>query len=153
MNKLILGVLASLAVATPALADEARVEARGGIVWTSGATQDVYGAAAGYDWDLGPSTFGGLEVSADKIGASGLGLNIGATGRFGIKAGPKTKIFVDGGYTVNTCVGCDDSFHAGGGVEVGLAPKVYGKLGYRHYFRSSGAQDYNAAVVGIGLRF
>lgn len=153
MRKILIGLAASLAIASPALANEGRVEARGGIVWDGGASEDAYGVALGYDWDLGEQTFAGLEVSGDKIAASGTGLGLGFTGRFGVKASEKTKVFADAGYTVNTCTACEDAFHAGAGVEFGIGEKAYAKLGYRHYFVGNGFSDYDAAVVGVGMRF
>ena len=49
MRKVLLPLLASLAIATPAMANEARIEARGGVIWANGTSEDVWGAAAGYD--------------------------------------------------------------------------------------------------------
>ena len=76
MRLVILPLIALAAAATPALANEARVEARGGVIWDGGVTEDVWGIAAGYDWDLGEKTFVGLEVSGDKIGVSGRGASL-----------------------------------------------------------------------------
>jgi outer membrane immunogenic protein len=154
MRKVLIALAATAAAfASPAMANEGRIEARGGVVWDGGASEDVWGVAAGYDWDLGDKAFGGLEVSGDKIGASGSGLGLGATARLGLKAGEKTKFFVDAGYTVNTCAACEDAVHAGAGVEVGFGKSVYGKLGYRHFFVANGFSDYDAVVAGVGVRF
>ena len=71
MKKIILPILATLAFATPAMANEARVEARGGVIWSNGDSEDTWGVAAGYDFDLGTTAFAGVEVSGDKIGTSG----------------------------------------------------------------------------------
>ena len=51
MKKFVLPLLASLAVATPALADT-RAEVRGGAIWSAGDSETTYGAAIGFDGDL-----------------------------------------------------------------------------------------------------
>ena len=89
MRKVLLPLLASLAVASPALANEARVEARGGVFWADGYTQDSYGVAAGYDFDLGETLFAGAEVSADKIADTGTKVAFGLTGRAGRRPFPR----------------------------------------------------------------
>ena len=98
MRNYILPLIASVACATPALANDTRVEVRGGAIWSNGTTEATYGAAAGVDFDLAPMTFAGVEVSADKIDKSGTKLAYGVTARFGVKAGPLSKLFVAGGY-------------------------------------------------------
>lgn len=80
MRKVLLPLLASLAIATPAMANEARIEARGGVIWANGTSEDVWGAAAGYDFDLGETAFAGVEVSGDKIGTSGTKVSWGFAG-------------------------------------------------------------------------
>ena len=47
MHKVLLSLAASLALATPALANEARVEARGGVIWDQGDEEAIAGVAAG----------------------------------------------------------------------------------------------------------
>ncbi len=152
MKKILIALAASVAVASPALANEGRIEARGGIIWDSGATEDVYGVAAGYDFDLGGNTFAGVEVSGDKVGATGSGLVIGFTGRLGVKAGTGTRLVADAGYSAVTCAACDDPIHAGVSIEQDLGTNVYGRVGYRHYFYDA-ATDVDAVAVGVGVRF
>ncbi|MEJ6009684.1 outer membrane protein [Novosphingobium aquae] len=153
MKKLILALAATAAFASPALANETRVEARGGVIWDSGVTEDVYGVALGYDFDLGSSAFAGVEVSGDKIATTGTKVAFGLTGRLGAKMGTSTKLFVDGGYTTESCDLCDSSIHAGVGVEQALTSNVYGKLAYRHYFFDNNVSDSDAVVVGVGFKF
>ncbi|MGH6785785.1 MAG: outer membrane beta-barrel protein [Novosphingobium sp.] len=155
MRKVLIALAVSAAaLATPALAaGEGRVEARGGIVWDGGATEDVYGVAAGYDFDLGEAAFAGVEVSGDKIGDTGTKVAFGATGRIGAKVGEKTKLYVDGGYTSEACDLCEDAVHAGAGAEIGFGGNLYGKVAYRHFFVNNGGGDYNAVAVGLGVRF
>jgi hypothetical protein len=154
MRKFILPLIASLAFATPALANDTRVEVRGGAIWSNGSTEATYGAAAGYDFDLAPRIFAGVEVSADKIDQSGTKVAYGFTGRFGVKAAPLTKVFAAGGYSTKPCDLCEGSWHAGAGVEqgIGMGP-VYIKAEYRHYFTGNSVPDSNAVVGGVGVRF
>lgn len=153
MKKLILPVLASLAVATPALANEARVEVRGGVVWMGGSSEDTWGAAAGYDFDLGDSAFAGLEVSGDKIGTSGTIVSWGFNARLGIKAGAGTRVFAAGGYQTKWCSFCLGQADLGAGVEQNVGSKVYVKAEYRHLFSHSYMPSSDALVAGVGMRF
>lgn len=153
MHKFILPFAASIAVASPALANEARVEARAAVVFTTGEAQDSYGIAAGYDIDLGKQGFVGVEVSGDKIANPGTKVALGFTGRAGYKAETGTRLFVAGGYTTTTCDGCVGAVHAGAGFEQNIGSNAYGKLEYRHYFVGDGFNDYNGIAVGVGFRF
>lgn len=153
MRKVLLPLLASLAIATPALADEARVEARGGAIWSNGSTQDIWGAAAGYDYDLGNRAFAGVEVSGDKIGTRGTRVMFGFTGRAGIKAAPGTKLFAAGGYTTKPCDLCEHSWNLGAGVEQGIGNNFYVKGEYRHYFVGNAVPDSDALMAGVGIKF
>ena len=135
MRKFILPLIASLAFAGPALANETRAEVRGGAIWSNGSTEATYGAAVGYDFDLAPMTFAGVEVSGDKIDQSG------------------TKVFAAGGYSTKPCDLCVDSWHAGAGVEQNIMGPFYVKGEYRHYFTGNGVPDSNAVVGGVGVRF
>ena len=58
---------ASLVMAAPAQANEARVEARGGVIWGVGDSEAIAGVAVGYDFDLGEAAFAGVEASGDKV--------------------------------------------------------------------------------------
>ncbi len=71
MRKILIALAASVAVASPALANEGRIEARGGVYFDGTTTEDAYGVAAGYDFDLGKTAFAGVEVSGDKIATTG----------------------------------------------------------------------------------
>lgn len=153
MKKIILPILASLAVATPALANETRVEARGGVIWADGASEDTWGAALGYDFDLGERTFAGVEVSGDKIGDSGSKMAFGFTGRAGIKATPGTRLFAAGGYTTEACDNCGDQWHLGGGLEQNVSGPVYLKVEYRHFFDNDVLVSGDSVVAGVGARF
>jgi len=153
MRKIIMSLVASLVVASPALANEARIEARGGIFWVPGSSKGTAGVAAGYDMDVSPSVFVGGEVSADKVLTSGTRVAFGFSGRAGVKVADKMKFFAVGGYTTKPCQFCDGSAHIGAGGEYSLAKNVYAKLEYRRYFGRNGFSDSNAVVTGLGMRF
>ena len=148
MRKVLLALAASVAVASPALANEARVEARGGVIWDSGTSEATAGVAAGYDYDLGSNAFFGAEVSADKVLVSGSDVYYGLTGRAGIKVGENGKLFVAGGYTVGEG---EDVPHLGAGYEHKLGTNLYIKGEYRHFF--SDFTDADAVSAGIGFKF
>src|SRR3546814_12433177 len=62
--------LLSAVVAVPAMAadgGEIRAEVRGGYVTGSGLDDATLGAAVGYDFDLGSTTFAGAEIAGDKV--------------------------------------------------------------------------------------
>ena len=153
MRKVLLPLLASLAVASPALANEARVEARGGVIWDQGQSEGTAGIAAGYDFDLGSNTFAGVEVSGDKILESNTRVAFGATARAGVKLSDAGKAYVAGGYTSKFAKFGDDSLHLGAGYQHNFGSKLYGKVEYRHYFFDNGVTDPDAVVAGVGMRF
>ncbi|MDE2596653.1 MAG: outer membrane beta-barrel protein [Sphingomonadales bacterium] len=153
MRLVVLSLAAALVSATPALANEGRVEARGGVYWSNGYTQDAYGVAAGYDFDLGENAFTGMEVSADKIADTGTKVAFGFTGRAGAKVGNGGKLFAAGGYTTEPCDLCRGAWHAGAGYEQGFANNLYGKVEYRHFFTDNNRPDSNAVMVGVGMKF
>jgi hypothetical protein len=151
MRKIVLPLLASLVVATPAVANEIRVEARGGVIWNSGDSEATAGVAAGYDYDLGPAAFAGAEVSADKILTSGTKVAYGFTGRLGAKLAA-TKVFAAGGYTTEPVDNTKGAWHAGAGAELPLMGNIYGKVEYRHYFVDN-FSDSDSVVAGVGVKF
>lgn len=145
-----LAAVAAATAATPALADEGRVDLHGGLVWAGGDSEGTAGVAAGYDWDMGTGGFFGVEGSVDQVLVDGADPFFGLSGRIGGKvAGGKGKLYALGGYTFGEG---EDSPHAGVGYEHMLGGRVYGKVEYRHFFVDD-FQDLNAAVVGVGIRF
>ena len=155
MRTVLLSLAAAAAVvATPALANEARVEARGGVIWSGGDSEAIAGAAIGYDYDLGTSAFAGVEVSGDKILTSGTKVAFGFTGRVGAKISEAGKLYANGGYTTEFCDSCKGAWHAGAGYQQNLGSQLYGKVEYRHFFPEANfAADSDAVAVGLGLRF
>lgn len=152
MRYVALSLLASLAVASPALANEARVEARGGIVWDGSNSDATAGIAAGYDWDLGGNTFAGLETSADKILTDNTRVTFGIGGRIGVKTSPDAKLYAVSTYQTKNCKYCEDSVTLGAGYQRDLGGNLYGKVEYRHHFVEN-VSDYDAALVGVGVKF
>jgi hypothetical protein len=153
MRKVLFALLASLAMASPALANESRVEARGGVIWNGGDSEAIAGVAAGYDFDLGSKAFAGAEVSADKILESNTRVAFGFTGRAGVKVSDAGKLYAAGGYTTKPCRFCDDSLHLGAGYQHNFGRNLYGKVEYRHYFVDNGGSDPDAVVAGVGMHF
>lgn len=153
MRLVLLSLAASLVAATPALANEVRVESRGGIVWDRTDSEAIAGIAAGYDFDLGKTAFVGAEVSADKVLAGGTKVTFGFSGRAGAKIGDNGKLYGVGGYNTESCDLCDGAWTLGAGYQHGFG-QFYGKVEYRHFFADNALlRDSDAVVVGVGLRF
>lgn len=153
MRTVLISLAAALVAASPAVANEARVEARGGVIWGGGDTEATTGAAVGYDVDLGTSGFVGAEVSGDKILTSGTKVGFGFTGRAGAKLGAG-KLYANGGYTTEFCDTCEGSWRVGAGYQQNLGNRLYGKVEYSHYLpQAAGAADSDSVGVGLGLRF
>ncbi|MCX7864660.1 MAG: hypothetical protein N2423_06480 [Novosphingobium sp.] len=153
MRAVLLSLAAAAALATPAMANEARVEARGGVIWDNGDSEGQLGVAAGYDWDLGDSAFAGLEVSGDKILESNTRVSFGFGGRLGLKTSADGKLYGAVAYQTKPCRLCEESVSAGVGYQHNLGSKLYGKVEYRHFFVGDGISDPDAVTVGLGLRF
>lgn len=153
MRAVLLSLAAAAALATPAMANEARVEARGGVIWDGGDSEALAGVAAGYDWDLGDSAFVGLEVSGDKILESNTRVSFGFGGRLGLKTSADGKLYGVAAYQTKPCRFCEESVSAGVGYQHNLGSSLYGKVEYRHFFVSNGFRDLDAALVGVGMRF
>lgn len=139
-------VVAAFAAA-PAAANEARVEARAGVIWALGQEEAVAGVAAGYDFDLGESAFFGVEASADKALVDGADVVLGTTARLGLKMGEGGKLFAAGGYSFNN----GDAFHLGAGFQQKVSGNVYLKAEYRHFFDN--VVDVDAVTAGVGITF
>ena len=143
----LLGAAAAAIVAVPAQANEARVEARGGIAWANGVEEAIAGVATGYDFDLGTGAFAGVEASADKILADGADVVFGVTARAGATIGDGGTLYATAGYSFND----GDAFHAGAGYQHKLGEALYVKVEYRHFFDD--IVDVNTAAIGVGLTF
>jgi hypothetical protein len=151
MRKVLLPLLASLAIASPALANETRVEARGGVIWNNGDEEAIAGVAAGYDIDL-PHAFIGGEVSADKILTSNTRVAFGVGARVGARLSEASKLYGTGGWSSKNCRFCDDSVYLGAGYQQNFGSSLYGKVEYRHSFYDN-SSDPDAVMAGVGMRF
>lgn len=132
----------------PAQANEARVEARGGIAWAGGDSEAFAGVGAGYDFDMGQSAFIGVDAGADKVLVDGAEVLWSVGGRIGAKLGDKTKAYALGG--VGFCCGEQDAY-AGVGLQHNLGQSAYIKAEYRNVFTPG--DNLNFGGVGIGFRF
>jgi hypothetical protein len=152
MKLLLLSLAVAIGAATPALADGARVELRGGVGWPDGqAAKGEIGAAAGYDVNLGAGgAFFGVEQSVDKVLTSGQHVRWGTSGRVGAKVTANDKLYATGGYAYGKG---PDAPTVGAGWEHGFGGKTYGKVEYKHFFNEQGATHSNAALVGVGVHF
>jgi hypothetical protein len=139
-------------ISAPALANEARLEARGGVIWADGESEAIAGLAAGYDFDLGRSGFVGAEVSADKVLTDDTRISFGIGGRAGMKIGENGKLYAVSTYQTKPCRLCEESVSVGAGYQHAFG-KVYGKVEYRHFFVGDNLPDYDAALAGVGVRF
>lgn len=155
MRKVLIALAATAAaVASPAMANEGRIEARGGVIWFCDGcgTEDVWGGAAGYDWDLGEKAFAGVEVSGDKIGVSGTKVSFGFGGRVGVRTGSNGRFYINGGWQTEPIAGFGGDPFAGVGFQQGFGNNLYGKVEFRHVFVDA-FDDSNAVVAGLGVRF
>lgn len=150
MRKLLIGLATTAAaIATPAAANEGRIEPRGGIIWSGGDSEATAGMAIGYDFDSGNSMFFGVEASADKVLTDGTSIYWGLTGRVGTNVSDRGKLFAAGGYTFGEG---DDAFHLGAGYEHEIVERAAVKIEYRHYF-SDAALDADAVALGLVVKF
>ena len=153
MRLVALSLIASLAAASPALANEGRVEARGGVIWDQGQEEAIAGVAAGYDWDLGSAAFVGAEVSADKILTDNTRVSFGFGGRLGAKVSEAGKLYAAASYQTKPCRFCEESVSVGAGYQHSFGGNLYGKVEYRHYFVGNGFTDPDSVVAGLGVKF
>lgn len=149
MKKLLIAAcVASAFAASPALANEGRVEVRGGVAFGGGAEEAFAGVGAGYDFDLGETAFAGIDLGADKVLSDGSEILWSVGGRVGAKVGEQGKAYVLGG------IGFSDGFeelYAGLGYQQKFSDKVYGKAEYRRVLLDGA--DVSFAGVGVGVAF
>lgn len=153
MRLVLLSLAAATLVATPALANEGRVETRGGVIWNGSDSEAIAGVAAGYDWDLGGKSFVGIEASGDKILESNTRVAFGGSLRAGVKTSEAGKLYAVGGYATKPCKFCEDSVNLGAGYQHSFGQNFYGKIEYRHNFIGKGIPDTDVAGVGLGFKF
>ena len=140
----------------------------------------VYGAAAGYDFDLGGAVVGVeaelTDSAADSVygdpytnfglGRVDAGRDIYAGVRAGFKVTPSTLLYAKGGYTNArfNYIGTDgttnyernldaDGWRAGAGVEQKFGSMAFGKLEYRYSNYNRAEIDFEAAGIPDSDRF
>lgn len=149
-----LAAAATAALATPAFANETRVETRGGVIWNHGDSEAIAGVAGGYDFDLGDKAFAGVDVSADKVLTSGSNrVSFGFGGRLGMKTGTGGKLYALSDYQTKFCATCNESVAVGAGFQQDMTKHVYSKIEYRHYLVGDHTPDADAVLAGVGMKF
>ena len=153
----------------------------------------TFAGELGYDAQLGSDVrlgaYGGVEFSslgrcfttfAGDEACLEAYRTITAGARAGLVRGPGTMLYAKGGYTLtrleatyeNPVVGVDrireeddvDGFHVGGGVELGLGRRTYGRLDYVYTKYDEGRFEFDGVearadmtrhqvLLGFGLRF
>ena len=152
---LIAGFAGALALATPALADESRVEVNTSGNFYGGDYQQSIGLAAGHDFTIAPMIFAGPEVSINKLLASDTLTSVGISGRAGANLGPAGKIYAVGGWASTPYHGGNPDWDFGAGYSHSLLLGTYGKIEYRHYTSSANGAtpSRDAVTLGFGAHF
>jgi outer membrane immunogenic protein len=140
-----------MCISAPAIANEGRVEIRGGYTSVISVSKPVVGAAVGYDFDLGSDAFIGGEVSVDEVlnFAPINEVEVGLTARAGFKVAEKTRLYANGGYSF----GNGGSLHAGFGAEHTINDKFFVKLEHRRNFTNTIPFDFDSTYLGFGIKF
>lgn len=134
-------------IATPASADETRVEVRGGIVWCCGVSDETIGVALGHDFTASNDLFIGVEAVADT-NFDFVDPTIGVNARLGTMMSENSKLFVTAGYAYETGIDYDDIL-IGAGYQHNFGTNALLSVQYQRYIDL----DINRASVGIGYRF
>ena len=92
------------------------------------------------------------EGEAFVIRTDGTRVTFGIGGRVGAKVSPDAKLYAVSTYQTKNCKFCEDSVTLGAGYQQNFGEKLYGKVEYRHHFVEN-VSDYDAALVGLGVRF
>ncbi len=148
-----LAAVAAVAAASPAFANETRVEARTGVIWDGSDSEAVAGGAIGYDYDLNDKFFVGVEGSADKVLASNTRVSWGVGGRAGVKLTPATKLYAASTWQSKFTKYGNSAVGVGGGIQQDLGNKFYGKVEYKHLIVGDNTPDADLGLVGLGMKF
>jgi len=144
-----------MALSTPALADETRVEVNTSGNFYGGDYQQSIGIAAGHDFTLAPGVFAGPEVSLNKLLATDTLTSFGVSGRIGANLGPAGKLYAVAGWATQPYHGGNPDWDIGAGYQHALTPGTYGKVEYRHYTSSADGvtPSRDAITLGFGVHF
>lgn len=156
MKSFVIAAAAATLFATPALAGDfsgPRLEVTAGADdVTNGVdpTDVTYGAAAGYDLQLGKVVVG-VEATVDNVFDR---RDLGAGARIGYVINDNVLAYGKIGYANWRQVRNVDleGLRVGGGLEVNVVGPVYGKVEYR-YTDFKGRVGKHGGLVGVGLRF
>lgn len=148
-----LAAVAAVAAATPAMANELRVEARGGVIWDGSDADAVAGVAVGYDYNLADKLFVGVQASADKIIADNTRVSWGVGGRLGVNVLPSTKVYAVADWQSKNCRYCYSAVGVGGGIQQDIGTRYYVKAEIQHLLIGEGTRDADRGLVGVGVKF
>jgi outer membrane immunogenic protein len=166
MKNVIIAAALLAATATPAMARDftgPRFEVTAGadnVTKGVDPTDVTYGAALGYDVQIGKMVVG-VEATAANVFDKA---DLGAAARLGFKTNDNVLVYGRAGYSnldrPATCVGtrCTanpnlEGLTVGGGIEAQIAGPVYAKAEYRYTDFSKSAVGRHGALVGVGVRF
>lgn len=135
-----------------AQANEAYVEATGGVSWSDEATDAIGGFAVGYDVDVSEKVFVGVEATAEKLLTGGTRVAWGIGGRIGAEVLPRSKVFVGTNWQSKDCRECGNAIGLGTGWEQNLTETIYAKLEFKHLFVEDEV-DANVGIIGLGVMF
>ncbi len=138
--------------AVPALADEAYVEAIGGISMAHDEDAALAGLAAGYDFDLNETLFVGGEVSLEKELVEERHVAVGLGVRTGLEVIEGGKAFVGLNWQSKDCPECQEAWGASAGWEQELSERLYAKLEYKHLILDD-EPNKDIVIAGIGVMF
>jgi outer membrane immunogenic protein len=156
MKKLIVTTAIALGLmATPAMASDfagPRIEVTAGVDDVTGGidpTDVTYGAALGYDLQIG-KVVAGVEATAANVFDRA---DLGAAARLGYVVNENVLAYARGGYS-NLDLGARsvDGLTVGGGLEVNVTDSVFTKVEYRYTDFEQGLGRHGG-LVGIGVRF
>ncbi len=159
LKKLLIAVIAALAITTPAVAQAAdftgpRIEATASVVDVTKArdTTDIsYGAVVGVDVAVADKVTLGVEASSDN--PFDKNRTVGAAARLGYIVADNVLLFGKVGYDNYRNVGRNlDGLRLGGGVEVNVSDNAFVKVEGRYADFEKGVGT-AGALVGVGLRF
>ncbi|WP_420382659.1 hypothetical protein [Novosphingobium sp.] len=152
---LIPAIAGAVVLATPALADQTRVEVNTSGNFYGGDYQQSIGLAAGHDFTLAPLIFAGPEVSINKLLATDTLTSVGISGRAGASLGPAGRIYAVGGWASTPYHGGSADWDFGAGYSHALLLGTYGKIEYRHYTSSANGAtpSRDAVTLGFGAHF
>lgn len=147
--------VASVAAATPAMANEGRVEAHVAADWSYGDAKASIGLGAGYDFDLANTIFIGPEASVDKLLTAGTHSSVQGGLRAGVAVPALGKVFVAAGASTDAYKGGTTDMYFGAGLQHTIEPGTYAKIEFLHYTAAGAGTtpSRNAISFGIGAKF